>query len=314
MFKTQHVNKYKGRVPGPVRTGFRESPWTCVECGVTQAHHALKCIRCGMPMIPASQALEKVHEAVTTIGDIIDESNLPSTCMIKIERELQLIREKIENLSKIEALFQAKSKAWDNFCVKPEVIENLQYAMEKMNSKVIEMDVKLLQSLKHVNNDDMAKSIKSSKLKLTSVATGQPLESITLTTRPERGTLSEMTFRGGSQKGHIATSIVKRVKDGEKQVKKEIADKIKNEIIIPDSGKLPSVSDRDIEAAKKTKIDTISTDEAIAKRKLKQKLRREAEKTRLAAIKKDQNLKTNKEAKEYLKQSKVKETIIAPLN
>jgi len=308
-FVPASIPKYKQRIPAPV-SRRRESPWTCVQCGVTQAHHGFSCIKCGMPMVPAAVAADKAATAVTTVSQIVDEANLPSVCMLKILDELKEMKERMVKFEKIEAIFSKKSNygSFSGFgkeCITEKSFKEMAKAIDGLKIDVLEMDKKLFNSMKHKNSD------KNNKVKgdtLTSVTTGEGLN-----------VLKVPTLSGfHSDTKIVPINTVNRVKDSEKELKKaSVPSKVelkKSKIIekaqelAKENEVLKGALERDVKLQTIDEKDRIASEQASAKRKLKAANRRAKEKERIAAIKSASPNLTTAQARAEMVLKRVKET------
>ena len=304
-FETAYVPKFKGSsIPAPLGNR-RESPWTCVECGVVQSHHAFNCIKCGMPMKPAAKAVDECKQAITTVKDGVDSSNLPYPCMVKIMEELTVLKERMEKFSEIENIFSRKSlseTSW--FRAQGEAMDKMMKAMDSLKIEVLEVDKKLVNALEHkvvgpydlVENPGQDMPPFLGVLTVDSAATGKPIKGLSVKTDTAR--IAES----------VAIVPVNRVKDSEKETKQKVAKAIKVQVPVVAGAFQPSVK-RDVEAEIKKVVDEKSTAIATEARKNKAKLRRQKEKDMINGLKAFTPGITNKEARKVLASQKKKETV-----
>lgn len=143
-FKPSSVRKYKH---GPVTSFGRkpESPWTCVNCCVTQEHHGTSCIKCGNPLIPASISCSKAKQAVATVAEMTQRGEgLPYPAMQNVSKQLESIVERLSKLEKIEAFFSngVDKVGYGNYSDK--AIQDLTSSMQELKLHVLEIDAKMI--------------------------------------------------------------------------------------------------------------------------------------------------------------------------
>lgn len=147
-------------VPRPVN--FKESPWTCSECGLTQLHHGTTCSSCGKPMIPLAKQLITNDKAIATVTNIVEETYngvsvplddsrpvLPAVAAEKILKELYEIQTRMAAFYQIQEGFNhsfACIRDWYNG--QSSRVEIMSEAVKRLEDYTLKIDQSLANVLK----------------------------------------------------------------------------------------------------------------------------------------------------------------------